>query len=128
MKKPTFVCLAVCALGCSAIARSPEQYRDDTHALLETRNAQIKQCYDDALKTDASLSGQVTVTQAENSDVGPRSAPGSDTVAVAVTTWPTGTAVVSAVVLTALILGVLAVGTVLATAGGRSDSRSGTAG
>ena len=61
MKKPTFVCLAVCALGCSAIARSPEQYRDDTHALLETRNAQIKQCYDDALKTDATLSGQVTV-------------------------------------------------------------------
>jgi hypothetical protein len=61
MKKPTFVCLALCAIGCSAIARSPEQYRDDTQALLETRNAQIKQCYDEALKTDAKLSGQVTV-------------------------------------------------------------------
>jgi hypothetical protein len=61
MNKPTFVCLAVCAIGCSAIARSPEQYRDDTQALLETKNADIKKCYDEQLKTDAKLSGQVTV-------------------------------------------------------------------
>ena len=49
------------AAGCSFHARSPEQYRDDTQAVLETRNADIKTCYDNALKTKADLNGRVTV-------------------------------------------------------------------
>jgi len=47
--------------GCSFAARSPDMYRDDTQKLLDTRNAQLKACYDDALKTDAKMAGTVTV-------------------------------------------------------------------
>jgi hypothetical protein len=61
MKKYTLVCVALCSMGCSFMARSPEQYRDDTQALLESRQPQIKQCYDTALKTSSTLSGQVAV-------------------------------------------------------------------
>jgi hypothetical protein len=49
------------ATGCGAAARSPEQYRDDTAALLETQNGAIKLCYDDLLKTDAHVSGKVAI-------------------------------------------------------------------
>jgi hypothetical protein len=72
MKRTTTLCLfvfAACA-GCSFTARAPEQYRDDTRALLETRQAQIKQCYDDALKQDAKLAGQVTVQFTVQSETG----------------------------------------------------------
>jgi hypothetical protein len=47
--------------GCSFAARSPDMYRDDTAALLETRNAQIQSCYDQALKSAPDLQGRVTV-------------------------------------------------------------------
>lgn len=57
----SLLALAVAAAGCSVNIRSPEQYRDDTQALLETRNAAIKTCYDDALKTKTDLTGRVTV-------------------------------------------------------------------
>jgi hypothetical protein len=53
--------LAMASVGCSFMARDPEQYRDDTRALLETRNPQVKQCYDDALRQDPALAGQVAV-------------------------------------------------------------------
>lgn len=49
------------ATGCGAAARSPEQYRDDTAALLETQNGAIKLCYDDLLKTDPHVSGKVAI-------------------------------------------------------------------
>jgi hypothetical protein len=39
----------------------PEQYKADTRALLETRNGDIKACYDAALAQDQSLSGKVVV-------------------------------------------------------------------
>ena len=52
---------ALSAFGCSIHVRSPEQYRDDTQALLETRAADIKACYDNELKTNATLTGRVTV-------------------------------------------------------------------
>jgi len=58
-----FTALAVLAgaTACSFAARGPEMYRDDTQKLLDTRNAQLKACYDDALKTDAKMAGTVTV-------------------------------------------------------------------
>lgn len=49
------------AAACGGTARGLEAYRDDTSKLLETRNAQLQSCYGDALKTDAKLSGTVTV-------------------------------------------------------------------
>jgi hypothetical protein len=49
------------AAACAGTARAPEAYRDDTSKLLETRTAQLQQCYSEALKTDAGLSGTVTV-------------------------------------------------------------------
>jgi hypothetical protein len=53
--------LLACAAACSGTARGLEAYRTDTSNLLETRSAQIKSCYDDALKTDDKLIGTVTV-------------------------------------------------------------------
>lgn len=53
--------LLACAAACSGTARGLEAYRTDTGNLLDTRSAQIKSCYDDALKTDEKLAGTVTV-------------------------------------------------------------------
>jgi hypothetical protein len=51
----------VVSLGCTFIARGPDEYRSDTRDLLETRNMAVKSCYDQALEQNSSLSGQVTV-------------------------------------------------------------------
>ena len=56
----TITSLAV-SLGCSFVARGPDEYRADTRDLLETRNPAVKSCYDRALEQDSNLSGQVTV-------------------------------------------------------------------
>jgi hypothetical protein len=48
-------------LACSFHARSPEQYRDDTRALLETRGPQIESCYRDALEATNETTGSVIV-------------------------------------------------------------------
>jgi hypothetical protein len=53
------VCLG--AVGCGAGARLPDQYKADTRTLLETRNGDIKACYDAALAQDKNLSGKVVV-------------------------------------------------------------------
>ena len=53
--------LLASAAACAGTARGLEAYRTDTNNLLETRSAQLKSCYDDALKTDAKLAGTVTV-------------------------------------------------------------------
>jgi hypothetical protein len=53
--------LVATAAACGGTARGLEAYRNDTSALLETRTAQLQRCYGDALKTDAGLSGTVTV-------------------------------------------------------------------
>lgn len=53
--------LAATTAACAATKRSPQAYRTDTQKVLETRHAQIKTCYDEALKTDAGLAGTVTV-------------------------------------------------------------------
>ena len=56
----TFFVLAGVA-GCSFHARSPEDYRDATAALLETKAADVKACYDGALKSNKELAGAITV-------------------------------------------------------------------
>jgi hypothetical protein len=53
--------LLACAAACSGTARGLEAYRTDTTKLVETRNRQIQGCYEDALKTEATLAGTVTV-------------------------------------------------------------------
>ncbi|MGK4007332.1 AgmX/PglI C-terminal domain-containing protein [Sorangium sp. So ce1036] len=53
--------LASASTGCSFAVRSPEMYRDDTAALLETRNEQIKACYDAELARNPGAQGKVTV-------------------------------------------------------------------
>ena len=53
--------LVATVAACSGTARGLEAYRTDTSNLLETRNAQLQSCYDDALKTDAKMAGTVTV-------------------------------------------------------------------
>ena len=59
--------------GCSFHARSPDEYRDATQALLDTKSADIKTCYDGALKGKADLAGTVTVhftVEAETGKIG----------------------------------------------------------
>ncbi|MEA2746862.1 MAG: hypothetical protein QOI41_1005 [Myxococcales bacterium] len=52
---------AVLLSGCSFAARSPEMYRDDTKAVLETKNNDIRACYDGVLKATPGAAGKVTV-------------------------------------------------------------------
>ncbi len=47
--------------ACSFVARDAEGYRNDTRALLETRSAEIKECYDVILQTNESVAGDVVV-------------------------------------------------------------------
>lgn len=49
------------SMGCSFIARGEDQYRTDTRALLETRNADVRSCYDSELANNPGLSGDVIV-------------------------------------------------------------------
>lgn len=48
--------------ACAApMARGAEVYRNETQKVLETRSAQLKSCYDGALKADGAAAGTVTV-------------------------------------------------------------------
>jgi hypothetical protein len=47
--------------ACSFVARSPNQYRDDTEKLLSTRGSELSACFDNALKTTPGISGKVLV-------------------------------------------------------------------
>lgn len=47
--------------GCSFHARSPDEYRDATQALLDSKSADIKTCYDGVLKGTPGVGGKVTV-------------------------------------------------------------------
>lgn len=64
--------------ACGGTARGLEAYRDDTGKLLETRTAQLQRCYSDALKTDAGLSGTVTVQFVVEKKTGAVSQPSVD--------------------------------------------------
>jgi hypothetical protein len=52
---------ALALSACSFHARSPEEYRDATAALLATKSADVTACYNTALKQTPGLAGTVTV-------------------------------------------------------------------
>lgn len=64
------VSLAALSAGCSFAARSPEMYAADTQKVLESKSADIKQCYDAALKGNQTLSGRVTVNFTVKTETG----------------------------------------------------------
>lgn len=53
--------LATSTVACEFHARSAEDYRDVTQALLDTKAPEIKACYDNALLGQNDLQGRVTV-------------------------------------------------------------------
>jgi hypothetical protein len=61
--------LGLGAAGCGT-AREADAYRADTEKLLQTRSAQLKSCYDEALKTDRTLAGTVTLQFVVEKDTG----------------------------------------------------------
>ncbi len=58
---PSVLLFAAGISGCEFHARSPEDYQAATRAVLETRSAQIKSCYDSILKSNKSAAGTVVV-------------------------------------------------------------------
>ncbi len=73
MKTTSMLVVALTALaasGCSYHARDAESYRKVTREVLETRNADIKDCYDKALKNDPKVSGVVVVKLKVEKDTG----------------------------------------------------------
>jgi hypothetical protein len=64
MKKPILIalsCLCLSSLACSFHARGPEQYRDDTQALLQSKTPEIKACYEELLRSRTDVAGSVRV-------------------------------------------------------------------
>ena len=73
MNKPillTVSALALCSVACSFAARGPDQYRDDTLALLESKTPEIKACYDGMLQSQTGLGGTVRVNFKVQEDTG----------------------------------------------------------
>jgi hypothetical protein len=68
----TLGCFALLALtiGCEFHARSPEDYRDATQALLESNSAPMEQCYTSALQQNPNLAGQVMVNFTVQAETG----------------------------------------------------------
>ena len=61
MKTVLLFALVATASGCGFAARSPDMYRDDTKAQLETKNNDIRACYDGVLASTPGVGGKVTV-------------------------------------------------------------------
>ena len=61
LKTSLLATLALPLVACEFHARSAEDYRDVTQALLDTKAAEIQACYDTALNGQPGLSGRVTV-------------------------------------------------------------------
>ena len=59
--KLAIVAPLVLSAGCSFYARSPEDYRQVTRELVDTRSGDIKDCYDVALQTNETVAGTVVV-------------------------------------------------------------------
>jgi uncharacterized protein with FMN-binding domain len=57
----SLVTIVSVSTGCGAAARSPEMYRDDTKAVLDTKSNDIRACYDGVLKATPGVGGRVTV-------------------------------------------------------------------
>ena len=75
MMKHSLMPLAVAALlggtvACSFAARGPKMYEEDTRKLLETKQADIQQCYDQVLEADSTASGTVVVTFTVQAETG----------------------------------------------------------
>jgi outer membrane lipopolysaccharide assembly protein LptE/RlpB len=67
----TFALLvAIASTGCSFHARDAEAYRKVTREVLETRNGDIKGCYDKALEKNPELNGAVVITFKVEKDTG----------------------------------------------------------
>ncbi len=62
--------LAVGSLACSFIARPPEQYRDDTQAVLDAAGGNLKACYDGVIAKDKNAKGTVTVMFSVEAETG----------------------------------------------------------
>lgn len=60
--------IALCA--CSFHARDAEAYRKVTREVLETRNDEMKSCYDKALEKDPTVEGTVVITLTVEKDTG----------------------------------------------------------
>jgi len=58
---PVLVTALALLSGCSFFARGPDAYRSAVREVLDTRNAQIKSCYEQALAADATAGGHVVV-------------------------------------------------------------------
>lgn len=61
MKTTLLIAASLSLTACSFAARSPDMYRDDTRAVLESKNSDIRACYDGVLKTSPGAQGKVTV-------------------------------------------------------------------
>jgi hypothetical protein len=61
LSKMGLALILVAAAGCQFMARSPDDYEKDTRSLLESKNADIKACYDEVLKQDKTAQGTVAV-------------------------------------------------------------------
>ncbi|MBX3259188.1 MAG: AgmX/PglI C-terminal domain-containing protein [Labilithrix sp.] len=59
--KTALLVLASLATVVGCAYRSPEMYRDDTTKVLETKQADIRACYDEVLKGTPGAGGTVTV-------------------------------------------------------------------
>jgi hypothetical protein len=62
--------VAASALAGCGNARTPEAYRDDTRAVLEKKNEDIRACYDGVLKASPGASGKLTVLFEVQEDTG----------------------------------------------------------
>lgn len=57
----SLLCICAASVGCQAIVRDADTYEKDTAKLLDTKNADVKACYDAALKADPKVGGNVGV-------------------------------------------------------------------
>jgi hypothetical protein len=61
-KSFALVGFALAALtGCSVAVRDADHYRDDVAKVMETKNGDVKACYDNILKSNKTANGTVTV-------------------------------------------------------------------
>lgn len=55
------IAFALVAVGCSGAIRTDKPYRDDVAQVLESKNGEVKACYDNLLKNKKDAAGKVTV-------------------------------------------------------------------
>jgi hypothetical protein len=56
-----FALVAITGSACSVAVRDADHYRDDVNKVLETKNGDVKACYDGLLQSKKDLAGNVTV-------------------------------------------------------------------